>query len=164
MVDYRGMELDLADGSEAAEYLQQVSSRRSFVLQACLDCGRLRYPPGAACPYCASSESEWRSADAAGTIISYTIVHQAIQPGFREWVPYPVVVGELDEQKGVPGPDDGIRLVANLLRADFTPEVPSSVAIGLRVEVVLQDIGDGLLLPQLCLTQEQPEEEPWPMA
>ena len=37
-----------------------------------------------------------------GTIYSYEIVTQAIQPAFADWVPYPVVLVELDEQRSVP--------------------------------------------------------------
>ena len=49
-----------------------------------------------------------------GTIYSYEIVVQAIQPGFRDWAPYPVVLVELDEQRGEPSPDEAIRIIANL--------------------------------------------------
>ena len=76
-----------------------------------------------------------------GTIHSYVIVVQAIQPGFRDWAPYPVVVVELDEQRGEPTPDDGIRLVTNLVTPDFQPEREERVAIGARVEVCFQPLG-----------------------
>ena len=89
-----------------------------------------------------------------GTIYSYAIVVQAIQPGFRDWAPYSLVVVELDEQRGVPGPDDGIRLVANLLSSDFRPEPEERLAIGARVEVLFQDIGSGLVLPQFRLIDD----------
>ena len=35
-----------------------------------------------------------------GVIYSYEIVTQAIQPAFADWVPYPVVLVELDEHGG----------------------------------------------------------------
>ena len=112
-----------------------------LVIRRCADCRRLRYPPGAGCPWCASLAWTWVAVSGRGMIHSYVIVVQAIQPGFRDWVPYPVVVVELDEQRGEPTPDDGVRLVANLVTRDFQPEREERVAIGARVEVCFQRLG-----------------------
>src|SRR5262245_17737809 len=92
-------------------------------------------------------------------IHSYVIVVQAIQPGFRDWAPYPVVVVELDEQRGEPTPDDGVRLVTNLVTPDFAPEREERVAIGARVEVCFQQIGPDRVLPQFRLG-DQPAATP----
>jgi uncharacterized OB-fold protein len=92
---------------------------------------------------------------------SYAIVVQAIQPGFRDWAPYPLVVVELDEQRGEPTPDDGLRLVANLVTPDFRPEQEARVAIGARVEVCFQPVGPDLALPQFRLTREPPAVPLW---
>jgi uncharacterized OB-fold protein len=96
-----------------------------------------------------------------GVIHSYVIVVQAIQPGFRDWTPYPVVVVELDEQRGVPTPDDGIRLVTNLVTPDFEPEREERVAIGARVEVCFQRLGLDAALPQFRLTAEPSAAPLW---
>jgi uncharacterized OB-fold protein len=96
-----------------------------------------------------------------GTIHTYVIVVQAIQPGFRDWAPYPVVVVELDEQRGEPAPDDGIRLVTNLVTPEFQPEAEERVAIGARVEACFQSIGPDLALPQFRLTGEPPAAPLW---
>jgi DUF35 OB-fold domain, acyl-CoA-associated len=45
----------------------------------------------------------WSPVSGRGTIDSYEIVVRAIQPDFRGWAPYPVVVIELDEQRGAAG-------------------------------------------------------------
>jgi hypothetical protein len=131
-----------------------------LVVRRCGECGRLRYPPGAACPWCASLAWAWAPVSGRGTIYSYAIVVQAIQPGFRDWAPYPLVVVELDEQRGEPAPDDGVRLVANLVTADWTPEAEARVAIGARVEVWFQPLAPGLALPQFRLSGEPPA---WPL-
>jgi uncharacterized OB-fold protein len=89
------------------------------------------------------------------------IVVQAIQPGFRDWAPYPVVVVELDEQRGEPTPDDGIRLVTNLVTPDFQPEREERVAIGARVEVCFQPLGPDGALPQFRLSGESPAAPLW---
>jgi hypothetical protein len=146
-VSYRGMAIQV--DSDWAGYFEATRSGR-LALQRCGDCGRLRYPPGAGCPGCGGGATTWTEVSGRGTIYSYAIVVQAIQPGFRDWAPYPLVVVELDEQRGVPGPDDGLRLVANLLTPDLRPEPEERVAIGARVQVLFQDVG-GLVLPQFRL-------------
>lgn len=162
MVEYRGMQLVLAPtDTEFRPYFEAVSARRQLVLQRCQQCGLLCYPPGAACPWCTSLDWEWQAVSGKGTIYSYEIVTQAIPPGFRDWVPYPVVLVELDEQRGTPMPEEALRIVANLVDANFNPEKEENVAIGLRVEVVFQEIGDGLLLPQFRLSDEPPQGRVW---
>jgi uncharacterized OB-fold protein len=106
-------------------------------------------------------KAEWHEVEGRGTIYSYEIVTQAIQPGFRDWLPYPVVLVELDEQRGVPTPDEGLRIIANLVTSDFRPEAEEQVAIGRRVRVVFQPLDDEVALPQFTLTDEPPEGRVW---
>ena len=75
----------------------------------------LRGEPGAACPWCASLDWEWQEVSGKGTIYSYQVIMHAIMPAFRDWVPYTVVLVELDEQSGEPNPGNGLRITANLL-------------------------------------------------
>jgi uncharacterized protein len=160
-VVYRGMALVVPEtDSEWHGYFEAAREGR-LVVRRCADCRRLRYPPGAGCPWCASLAWTWLTVSGRGTIHSYVIVVQAIQPGFRDWAPYPVVVVELDEQRGEPTPDDGVRLVTNLVTADFTPEREERVAIGARVEVCFQPIGPDSALPQFRLTGEAPATPLW---
>ena len=53
-----------------------------------------------------------------GHIYSYEIVAHAIQPGFKEWTPYAVVLVELDEQRGKPTAHEALRIIANLVTPD----------------------------------------------
>jgi hypothetical protein len=71
------------------------------------------------------------------------------------------VVVELDEQRGEPTPDDGIRLVTNLVTPDFQPDREERVAIGVRVEVCFQPLGPDGALPQLRLSGEPPAAPLW---
>jgi hypothetical protein len=96
-----------------------------------------------------------------GRIYAYEIVVHAIQPGFRDFAPYPVVLVELDEQRGIPTPDDGLRLIANLVTADFRPEAEERVAIGARVEMIAQPIAPGFALPQFRLSDGPSTEPLW---
>jgi uncharacterized OB-fold protein len=160
-VEYRGMALIVPEtDSEWHGYFEAARVHR-LVVQRCEGCGLLRYPPGAGCPWCRGPGWRWEPVSGRGTIYAYEIVVHAIQPGFRDWTPYPVVVVELDEQRGVPGPDDGLRLVANLLTPDLVPEAEAHVAIGARVEVCFQPVAPDLVLPQFRLTGEAPAARPW---
>jgi uncharacterized OB-fold protein len=96
-----------------------------------------------------------------GTIYSYEIVAHAIQPGFKEMTPYAVVLVELDEQRGQPTPDEALRVIANLVRPDFTAEPEANVAIGRRVRVVFQDLADHMALPQFTPTDEPAAGRVW---
>ena len=160
-VVYRGMALIVPElDSEWHGYFEAARAGR-LVVRRCEACGRLRYPPGAGCPWCASLAWRWADVGGRGTIHSYEIVVHAVQPGFREWAPYPVVVVELDEQRGEPTPDDGVRLVANLVTPAFAPEAEARVAIGARVEVCFQPLGPDFALPQFRLSGEPPAGPVW---
>ena len=164
MPTFRDMEIILAEtDTEFKDYLEEVRRRGKLVLRRCLGCHYMRYPPGAGCPSCGSLEWEWAEVSGNGTIYSYEIVVQPIQRGFRELVPYPIVLVELDEQRGVPGPGDAIRLVTNLLKDDGSPEEPDKVAIGARVELMLQPFCEDLYLPQFRLDGKTHGEPVWRM-
>jgi uncharacterized OB-fold protein len=161
MPEYKGMNLVIPESDlEFRPYFAAAHEGR-LVMRRCGACGLLRYPPGPACPWCNALEGEWVNVSGRGTIYSYEIVAQAIQPGFRDWVPYPVILVELDEQRGVPGPNEALRLIANLVTSDFAPEAEENVAIGKRVRVVFQPIDGGLALPQFTLSDEPPQDRVW---
>ncbi len=103
----------------------------------------------------------WQQVSGKGTIYSYEIVVHAIQPGFKEIAPYAVVLVELDEQRAKPTLDESLRIIANLVKPDFSPEVEANVAIGKRVRVVFQDLADHLALPQFTLIDEKPDGRVW---
>jgi uncharacterized OB-fold protein len=160
-VTYRGMALLVPDNdSEWVEFYAHARQHR-LVLRACAACGLMRYPPTHACPWCTALEWRWQEVSGRGTIYSYEVVMHAIQPGFKELTPYAVVLVELDEQRGRPTPDEALRIIANLVTPDLTPEDEGQVAIGRRVRVVFQDVADHLALPQFTLTDEPPAGRAW---
>ena len=159
--NYRELPINIQDqDSEYAGYFQAAQEHR-LVVKKCLECSLLRGEPGAACPWCASMSSEWQEVSGGGTIYSYQIIAHSVLPGFRDWVPYPIVLVELDEQRGQPNPGDSLRITANLVDASMNAESEENVAIGKRVRVVFMDLEDGLTLPQFTLTDEPPEGEVW---
>jgi len=160
-VQHRGLTLLVPDNdSEWMEYFAHARAHRLMV-RKCGACGLMRYPPTHACPWCTELAWSWQEVSGRGTIHSYEIVVHAIQPGFRDVTPYPVVLVELDEQRGVPTPDEALRVIANLVKPDGTMEDEKNVAIGKRVRVVFEDLADHLALPQFTLTDERPESRVW---
>lgn len=152
MGDFYGMEIVLADtDTEFRPYLEEIARRGRLVMRRCASCGLLRYPPGAACPWCMSLEGDWAEVSGRGTIYSYEVVTQAILPGLAVNVPYVVALIELDEQRGAPEPENGLRIVANIVGPDGSPEAEENVGIGARVEVVLVDLAPDAKLPQFQL-------------
>ena len=160
-VTYRGMTLLIPDNdSEWNEYFALARQHR-LMMRACTACGLMRYPPTHACPWCMELGWRWQEVSGHGSIHSYEIVHHAIQPGFKDGTPYAVVLVELDEQRGQPTPDEALRIIANLVKLDFTFEDEARVAIGKRVRVVFQDLTDQFALPQFTLTDESPAGRVW---
>jgi len=127
------------DGAPFWGYARQGELR----VQACADCGELRFPPRPCCPHCQSFAQEWRRMEGTGRIWSYVRPHPPLLPAYAEQAPYPVIVVELSDAPR-------IRLVGNLVsqagaRLDSVP--PGRLRIGARVQVVFT--GDGL--PQWVL-------------
>ena len=157
---YLGMPLDISELD--AENLQYFGycAEHDFRLQACDRCGLLRYPPTTACPWCAEAAARWVAVEGRGAVHSYVEVHHAIQPAFRDHVPYLVLLVDLDTQKGAPIADEALRIVGNLTTADGTlapPELVRKVGIGTRVRMAFTDVAPGFALPQWTFDEAAPQ-------
>ncbi|MSQ13252.1 MAG: hypothetical protein EXR47_03750 [Dehalococcoidia bacterium] len=169
MTMYKGMRFVVSPVDSEHRGFYEHARQHRLMVQKCSDCGLLRGAPGAGCPFCTSLKWTWQQVSGKGTIYSYQIVTQAIQPAFRDWVPYAIVLVDLDEQRRVPwrnaeeGEYISVRMVANLVKPNdpTKPEDQENVAIGKRVEVCFIDLDDKLALPQFRLSNEPPEHTPW---
>jgi uncharacterized protein len=163
--DYLGMALSLDDlDGENLAYFKHCAEH-SFHLQRCDACNLLRYPPTTACPWCMNPKSTWVPVEGKGTVHAYTEVHHAIQPAFKPFTPYMILLVDLDTQKGRPTEHESLRVVGNLATPDgklAAPEVVKRVGIGTRVRMVFSDVAPGLALPQWTIDEaaEQPDA-PW---
>ncbi|MDT0464289.1 Zn-ribbon domain-containing OB-fold protein [Streptomyces gibsoniae] len=122
------------DGAPFWEY----ADRGELRVQACADCGELRFPPRPCCPHCRSFASEWRRVSGAGRIWSYVVPHPPLLPAYAAQAPYNVIVVELAEAPR-------IRLVGNLVAGPDAPLdsiPPGRIRIGSRVQVAFG--ADGL--------------------
>ena len=131
-------------------------------LQHCSECDLVRYPTTTACPWCMSPEYNWKPMSGKGHVYSYAEIHHAIQPAFREHTPYALLLVELDEQKDQPNEYDGLRLNGNLVTNNGVlapPDLVAQIGIGSRVRVIMNDLGEGIALPQWVLDDsvKQPE-------
>lgn len=123
-----------APDRDSAEYWEGCK-RRELLIKHCLGCGTFRYPPGPGCPECGSLECDWVKIRGEGVVFSFIIVPVPTHPAFEDKVPYNVVVISLTEAGGV-------HMVSNLI--DCRNE---DIYIGMPVEVVFQDVYEGVTLP-----------------
>jgi uncharacterized protein len=110
------------------------AQRRQLVVQRCGGCGALRFPAREICSSCLSRQVEWVPVSGRGEIFSFNVMHQVYHPGFATEVPYAVVVVKLDE---------GAKMISNLVGVALP-----DIRIGMRVEVVFEDVSDDVTLPK----------------
>jgi uncharacterized OB-fold protein len=163
--EYLGMMLTVDDLDQENQAFFRYCYAKDFRLQRGKESGLLRYPPTTACPWTTDRECDWVSVEGKGTVHSYVEVHHAIQPAFREHLPYMVLLVDLDTQKGEPSPDEALRVAGNLMDADGNfapPDVIKRVGIGTRVRMVFSEICEGMAIPHWTIDEdaEQPAE-PW---
>ena len=163
--DYLGMALTIQDVDKENEVYFRYCAQGDFRLQRGKQSGLLRYPPTTACPWTRDREYEWVSVEGKGTVHSYAEVHHAIQPAFKEKVPYLVLLVDLDTQKGAPSAHEALRVVGNLVtpQGDLAaPELVRTVGIGTRVRMVFSGVSDGFAVPQWTIDEhaDQPQA-PW---
>lgn len=163
-----GMHLGIPLSIDAADQENQAFFRfcgaGEFRLQRCERCDLLRYPPSTGCPYCGAPRSSWVPVEPSGAVFTYADVPHAIQPAFRDHLPYLIVIVQLDTQTGQPGPEDGIRVAGNLVTPDAAfadPDLIARVGIGSRMRMVFRPVGDGFALPMWTLDEGVPQPQPW---
>lgn len=121
---------------ESAPYWEAMNQGR-LTLQRCASCGKLRHYPRSVCDDCYSMRSDWVQASGRGRVHSWTVIHHAFHPGFRDALPYVLVIAELEE---------GVRIQAPLRGAGA-----ESLRLDLPVRVRFEPQPDGSMLPALSL-------------
>jgi uncharacterized OB-fold protein len=163
--NHLGMSLSLGDQDHENRAYFGFCAEHRFHLQRCDACELLRYPPSTGCPWCGDPRSHWVPVEGRGTVHSYTEVHHAIHPAFRQAAPYAVLLVELDTQRGQPSEHEALRVLGNLALPDGTlapPEMVRRIGIGTRVRMVFTDVAEGLSLPQWAIDDEAPQPaQPW---
>ena len=163
--DYLGMRLEVSElDRENLSYFRHCAEGL-YRLQKCSECALFRYPPTTACPWCSHLVSSWEPVTGRGAVYSYSEVEHAIQPAFRDSLPYLILLVELDVQKGEPSEHEALRLAGNLVTpaGDLAPvELVTTVGIGTRVRMVFKKVADGLAIPLWTVDEDAPQPaDPW---
>ena len=108
-----------------------------LLLQRCTQCYRVRHYPRPVCDQCYSMNYDWLEASGRGHIHSWTVSHHPFHFGFKRDLPYVSVLVDLEE---------GVRMQATLVDG-----VSATLAIGLAVEIVYDDVTAELTLPRFRL-------------
>ncbi|MEP7273272.1 MAG: Zn-ribbon domain-containing OB-fold protein [Acidobacteriota bacterium] len=117
-----------------SEYYWAAARRHELVFQQCDECALFRFYPRLVCPSCMSTDYHWRESTGRGTVYSYTVIHRAPTPAFREQVPYVLALIDLEE---------GVRMMSNVVGCDV-----GEVSIGMPVRVTFEDVSDEISLPK----------------
>ncbi len=110
-------------------------NEKRLVLQNCVACDTLQYPPRDKCATCGSAESlGWKEVSGRGHISSYIVIEDGRLDRRMPDQPYNLAVVTLDE-------DPGINFYSNL------PGTPvDEVPVGAAVEVVFEEVGPDQLI------------------
>lgn len=99
--------------------------RGKALLQKCLECERVRFPPSPRCTSCGAAHSATVEASGGGSVYSWIVANRAFHPDFSASVPFILATIDLDE---------GARIAGELR----TPT--ESVHAGLRVRIAFEPI------------------------
>lgn len=120
--------------TKAAFY--QNLAKHKVIGSECVKCGSQFLPPRPMCPQCYSRDMQAVELNACGKLVAFTIVHIAstkmIEAGYGRENPHCSGIVELD---------NGLRMSAQILGVDTNN--PSTIQIGLRLEAVFVDRGEG---------------------
>ena len=119
--------------ADTAAYWDGLKQGR-LLLQHCLDCAHVQAYQQGLCRACGSERLEHRAASGRGRVHSFSVVHRAPGPAFRDDVPYAVLLVELEE---------GPRMISSLVEGD-----PAAVDFDMAVELVCERVNDDVTLPR----------------
>ncbi|MGG5810859.1 Zn-ribbon domain-containing OB-fold protein [Falsiroseomonas sp. CW058] len=109
------------------------AARGVLRIQHCGACGKPRHYPRHICDACHSFEVEWKDSGGRGTVHSWTVAHHPFHPGFKDDLPYTLVVVDLAE---------GVRALGR-----FSEVTGAGLRIGLPVRLSFFEGGGGFALP-----------------
>ena len=110
----------------------EAAKRRELVVQRCLSCGQLRFPPEVACFACGARATGWAPMSGRATLYTWTVAHPPLLPYFGERAPWPVAAVQLEE---------GPRLVTNLVDVQV-----EEYATGMPLVVDFEEVDERITL------------------
>jgi uncharacterized OB-fold protein len=111
--------------STSARYWREIPQRYRLEGTKCRGCGKGWFPPRQVCPECGEREFDPVRLSDKGKVRTYTVIH--VGPSdFRESVPYPVGVVELDD--------------GNVIQCQIADCDPQRLEIGMPVRIEFRKI------------------------
>ena len=105
-----------------------------LMLQHCAACDKWSFPVRERCPHCFAAKLQWRQASGRGSLYTFAIMHQVMNPGFASSVPYNVSQIDLEE---------GVRMVSNIVGV-----ANDALRIGMALEAFFDDVGENVRIPK----------------
>ena len=105
-----------------------------LMLQHCPTCNGWSFPVRERCPHCFAAGLQWRQASGRGTLYTFAIMHQVMNPGFAGAVPYNVSQIDLEE---------GVRMISNVVGV-----ANDALKIGMNLEAVFEDLDGNVSVPK----------------
>jgi uncharacterized OB-fold protein len=101
-------------------------------MQRCDRCSALRWQPAPICPECLAPGGTWVDLSGEGVVWSYAVYHRAMNPAFKDSVPYTVAQVELREGPRMVGEiaaGAGPVEIGQPVRATFEPLTPEVTVV-----------------------------------
>jgi uncharacterized OB-fold protein len=111
----------------------EATRERRLLVQWCASCGHPVFFPREVCPFCTSSQLEWRPASGRATLYSFTVEHKPQVQVLASTGPYAIALVDLDE---------GVRMMSNVVRCEV-----ESLVVGMALQVTWEPLSDGRHLP-----------------
>ncbi len=108
-----------------------------LVMQRCQDCQSWVFCPRPICIECNGERLAWTAVGGRGKVFAFTVIREVVGQALRGFAPdIPYVTAWVDL-------DEGPRFCSNIIGCPI-----EKVKIGMDVEVVFEDSGDGVTLPK----------------
>lgn len=120
----------------------EAAARGTLVVQRCIACGHLRFPPGPVCTECLDERAEWQPVSGDAVVLSHLVFHQGYGAPWSATLPYSVVMLQLEE---------GPRMFSDI--DDPDGQWIDADLVGHRLRVWFDPVGDGIAVPRFRVVE-----------
>ena len=110
--------------------------RGELLLFQCGTCDTYYWPATSCLNDCGMESMRWVPASGKGVLHTFTVYYRALNPGWKDDVPYNVAVVELEE---------GPFMFSNVVGVEN-----EALEVGMRLEAVFNEVRPGVTLPQFA--------------
>jgi len=105
----------------------QAAKEGRLELPCCASCGKFEWPARRTCSAC-GEETQMRQCAGTGTLVTFSVIHRAVNPELNSAVPYVIAFVMLDE---------GVRIFTNIVDCD-----PATLQCGQPVRCRFEETKD----------------------